>query len=114
CAPAAWKSEPDHGGSYTDRAWSAPLRRDARAGPLAPRVGDEVDDEGNALQPVRLAESILEVVGPIACDEPAVVHLDGEPRRAPTHQRRVVEAKPPAVLGGRRPAGHQVGDEPVE
>ena len=46
---------------------------------------------GHALEPVALAQAVLEEVGPVAGDQPAVVDLDREPRRARADLRRVVE-----------------------
>src|ERR1700753_3085128 len=39
----------------------------------AARVRDEVDDQRHALQPVGLAHLVLQVVGPIAADQLAIV-----------------------------------------
>ena len=41
----------------------------------------EVDDQRNALEPVALAQPVLEEVRVVARDQPPVVHLDREPRR---------------------------------
>src|SRR5262245_27880147 len=62
------------------------LRRQPVPGPArAPGVGDEVDYERNSLEPVVLAEPVLQVERPLAGDQAPVVHLNREARRAATH-----------------------------
>src|SRR3954454_5688955 len=87
---------------------------DAGPGPLPPRVRHEVDDQRDPLEPVVVAQPVLEVVRPPPRDEPAVVHLDREPRRTPLHLRGVVDAEPLSPFRRWRAARHQIGHEPIE
>src|SRR5581483_3817274 len=102
---------------YPARPLRAPLSRNgprlaARPGPALAR--DVVDDERNALEVIGIAQPVLEVKGPVAIDQPAIVHLDREARRPAADLRRVVEPQPPAVaLRGRAVRDH-TGDEPVQ
>src|SRR5262249_53630005 len=49
--------------------------------PTPSRVGHEIDHQGDALQAVGLAHPVLQVIGPVAGDQLAVVDLDRDPRR---------------------------------
>ena len=49
-----------------------------------------VDDQRDALERVLLAHPVLEVIGPVARDQPPVVDLDRDPRRRGADLRRVV------------------------
>src|SRR6186997_9186 len=80
----------------------------------APRGGDEIDDQGHALELIGLAHPVLQVVGPVAADQLAVVDLDRHPRRAGADLGGVVEAQALAALGRRRRAGDDVAEEAVE
>src|ERR1700709_1365996 len=53
------------------------------AAAASPRMGHEVDHQGHALERVGLAQAVLQVVGPVAVDQFAVVALDRGPRRSP-------------------------------
>ena len=57
---------------------------------------------------------VLQVVGPVADDQLAVVDLDREPRRPLADLGRVVEPQAPAAARGRRRLGDDVGDEAVQ
>src|SRR5262245_26434081 len=61
-----------------------------------------------------LTQAILEVEGPVPGDQPAVVDLDREARRAPAYLGRVVELEATTALGRRRSLGDHGGDEPVQ
>src|SRR5919107_4403423 len=76
--------------------------------------GDEVNDQGDSLQLIRLPHPILQVVGPVADDQAAVVDLDRDPRRALPHLGGVVEAQALAAARGRWVLGDDVGDEAVQ
>src|SRR6266540_3802793 len=83
--------------------------------PAAPaRVGDVIDAQRHALEPVGLPQPVLEVERPRPSDQAPVVHLDGEAGWPPLHLGRVVEPEAPAARRGRRAAGDDVGDEAVE
>src|SRR5215203_1424969 len=75
---------------------------------------DEVDDQRDALQLVGLAHPVLQVIGPIAGNQPPVVDLDRDPRRALPHLRGVVEPQPLVAAGRRRVLGDGVGEEAVQ
>src|SRR6476646_668538 len=87
--------------------------RSVLAPPVA-RAGDEVDDQRNPLHLVGLPHPVLQVVGPIAAEQLAVVDLDRDPRRPFSHLRRVEEAQPFAAFGRRRRLRDDVGDEAVQ
>jgi hypothetical protein len=55
-------------------------------------VRDEVDHQRHALEAVGVAESVLQVVGPVTDEETTVVHLDRDPGRVLSDLRRVIEA----------------------
>src|ERR687896_1463341 len=57
--------------SLSESCWVA-----MRAGRLAGPPPLEVDHERHALQAVALAQAVLDEVGVVAADQPAVVHLD--------------------------------------
>ena len=59
-----------------------------------------VDHQRDALKAIGVAQAVLEVEGPVAVDQPAVVDLDREARRAPPNLRRVVDAQALAVPSG--------------
>ena len=91
-------------------------RRAAPRGLAARRLlRDEVDDQRHALEPVLLAQPVLEVVGPVAGDQAAVVDLDRDPRRRasrPGPRSRGAGACRASLR--RRVRGDDVGDEAVE
>src|ERR1700733_10534975 len=90
--------------------WSRASIRSA----AATAVGHEVDHQRHALETVVLAHAVLQVVGPVADDQLAVVDLDRDPHRALSHLGRVVEPQAPAAARGRRHFGDDVGDEAVQ
>ena len=76
----AWRSRR---GSLPGRlAHRSALHRGALAASRSAALRDEIDHQRDALELVVLAHPVLEVVGPVAGDQPAVVHLDRDPRRA--------------------------------
>ena len=89
--------------------------RDAVQAVPAAGVGDEVDHQRHALEAVGLAHPVLEVVGPVADDQAAVVDLDREARRAarrPGPRSRGAGAGRGATGGG--VVATDVGDEAVQ
>src|SRR5215212_5917507 len=80
----------------------------------AARRGDEIDDQRDPLELVGFPHPVLQVVGPVADDQAAVVDLDRDPRRALPHLGCVVEAQALAATGRRRVLGDDVADEPVQ
>src|SRR6187402_108136 len=76
--------------------------------------GDEVDHQRDPLQLVGLPHPVLQVVGPFAADQLAVVDLDRDPRRPLPHLRRVEEAQAFAAFGRRRRLCDDVVDEAVQ
>src|SRR5688500_782841 len=54
-----------------------------------PLLGDVVDHEGNPLEAECLPQAVLEEVGPVPDDQPAVIDLDRKPRRAAADLGRV-------------------------
>src|ERR687894_2147671 len=65
-----------------------------RRGSLAAPRGLDVDHERHAVQPVSLAQAVLQEEGIVPGDEAAVVDLHGEARRARLELRPVVHAEP--------------------
>src|SRR5690349_24250296 len=77
--------------------------------PAVARAGDEIDDQRNPLHFVGIPHPVLQVVGPVAADQLAVVDLDREPRRAFPYLGRVEEPQSFTAFGGRRRLGDDVG-----
>src|SRR5262249_41760460 len=73
----------------------------------------EVDDHRHALQPVALAQTVLDVVSVVASQALAGVDLDREPRRPDADLRHVEHLQPVALLGRRLPGGGHVGQEAI-
>src|SRR5215207_284656 len=67
----------------------------------APLFGHEVDHQRHALEPVVPTQAVLEVVGPVAGDQAAVVDLDRDSRWRGAHLGRVVQPQSLAAPGGR-------------
>src|SRR4029077_9323394 len=80
----------------------------------AAAVGHEVDHQRHALEAVVLAHAVLQVVGPVADDQLAVVDLNRDPDRALANLGRVVEPQAAAAARGRRRFGNNGGDEAVQ
>src|SRR6478609_4546758 len=86
----------------------------ASRAPPATGMGYEVDHERHSLEPVGLAHPVLQMVGPVAGDQLAVVYLDRDPRRLLPHLGGVVEAEAAAAPRRGRGPGDDVGDEAVQ
>src|SRR4051794_26146757 len=78
---------------------------------LAPVI---IDHERDALQPVALAQPVLEEEAVVAREKSLVGHLDREARRARLELRHVEEPHPPAAHCGRLTRRLDVRDEAVE
>src|SRR3954467_13408715 len=85
-----------------------------RPPPALSLAGQVVDHQRDALEPVGVAQAVLEMEGPAAVDQPAVVDLERETRGPAPDLGRVVDPQTPAVALRRRAIGGDAGDEPVE
>src|SRR5205823_5709437 len=79
-----------------------------------PRALAEVDHERHALQPVALAQPVLDEVGVVARHERAVRDLDRNPGWRGLELGGVEHAQPPASNGGRLTLGLYVGEEAIQ
>src|SRR4051812_8587838 len=104
------------------RASASPRRDPARSrsalipgpGPRPSLAGHVVDHQRDALELVGVAQTVLEMEGPAAIDQPAVVDLEREARRPAPDLGRVVDPQTPAVALRRRTVGGDARDEPIE
>src|SRR3954471_8183615 len=74
----------------------------------------EVDDQRDAVEPVALAEAVLDEVRVVARDAVARVDLDRDAWRPRPDLGAVDELEPVALLGGRLADLHHVTEELVE
>src|SRR5215217_2932014 len=85
-----------------------------RSAPVALLALVEVDDHGDPLERVALAQAVLDEVRVVARDPGAAVDLDREARRPDADLGHVEELEPVALLGGRLAHDGDLGQEAVE
>src|SRR4051794_35352998 len=81
----------------------SPVRRNLRAVAATALALGEVDDEGDAVEPVAVPEAVFDEVGVVTGDPGAAVDLDGEPRWLYPDLGHVEHLQPVALARGGLP-----------
>ena len=82
--------------------------------PGPPLALGEVDDEGDAVEPVPFPEAVLDEVGVITGEARSAVDLDGEPGWLYPDLGHVEHLQPVSLLRRRLPGLRDVAQEPVQ